>query len=246
MTQPDPDSTPPAQAAYPVPPTWEAQRPASLPGYPAVGYGAPSQAWAEPPRAPRKPAPFALIAAALGLLALVFSFLPWISLRVELGSLDTLISDEDRSLLNSTLDDLYANAWDLRWATRSVLLAVLAALLLTGPLIDRRLRSPWMLAAAVAASAGATVLMAIQIVNRSGIYGRVLDVASNLANTDTAGTGTEGVRVGFALRCGAFATAAMILAQFAVLVVLWLQSRPSGDKSDALVPQAQPAPLGAI
>ncbi len=237
-----------------APPVWEAQRPPApqpttqLPqfgpgsppagGYPGAPYGdpgyQPAYGYPQPgsgaaPKPPRGPAPYALIAAGLGLLALVLSFFPWISPRIEFGSLSEFVSDDDRDLITSTLDDLYANAWDLRWATRSVLLAVVAALLLLAPVIDRRLRSPWMQAAAVAASAGATVLMIVQIVNRSGIYGRVLDVLSDLANADPEFADTGDASVGLALRWGAFATAAVVFAQFAVLMVLWLSSRPADD-----------------
>ena len=178
-----------------------------------------------------------MISVGLGLLALVLAFFPWISLRVDLGTFGELIPDEDRRLLDSTLDDLYANAWDLRWATRSVLLAVLAALLTAAPLVDRRLRSPWMTAAAVLASAAASVLMGIQIVNRSGIYGRVLEVLSGLTNNDLVSAESGSAQVTLGLRWGAFATAVMVFAQCAVLVVAWLQSRPAGDEPATSAPR---------
>lgn len=250
-TPPTDQPIPPApQYATPAPqygaPAYGAQSSYGAPGYPVSGpypgqpgfsaaSGPIDQAWVQPSaRAARGPAPFALISAGLGLLGLVLSFFPWVSLRVQLGELDSLLSAQDRSLLNSTLDDLYANAWDLRWATRAVLLAVLAALLVAMPVVDRRLRGPWTLAAAVLASGCAAALMVVQMVNRTGIYGRAVDVISDLANNDVTGATTQGVRASLALRWGAYATAAMVFAQFAVLLVLWLQSRPSGETEPVL------------
>jgi hypothetical protein len=249
MTQPD-GTPPPPNQADPHAGSTPAQQPYPQPGYGAApapaypesswaqGYPQQGQQWSaatvgEPqggqPSAPRAPLPLGPLAAVLGVLALVFSFFPWISPTVELGSAGELLGSQERSLLDSTLDDLYANAWDLRWATRSVLLAVFAAVLTMAAMVDRKLRGPWTLAGAVLAATAAAVFMIIQIVNRAGIYGRVLEVFSDLVNSDNQFTSTDGVQVGLGLRWGAIATAVVVFAQFVVLIALWLRSRQDED-----------------
>jgi predicted outer membrane lipoprotein len=175
-----------------------------------------------PGPAPAGEAPTALIPGGLGLLALLFSFFPWVGPRIGLGDLgDSLAGlgvDVDPAI--HAVNGITASAWDLKYASYAVLLSIVSAGLVLFPALDRRLQKPAMLAVAVAASAGAVVFAVVQLAQRGGILGQALGAYNELVGDDS------GVSVGISVHWAAWLSGVLIVAQFACVVALWLRERP--------------------
>src|SRR4051812_31847804 len=106
--------------------------------------------------------PLVLGSAIAGGLALVFSFFPILGPKIDLGGSDVgNIGGVSNGQVDEVLDKvrgITASAWDLQFASRGVVLAIVASLLILAPLLEPSWRSKtWLRVLALLASALAVV-----------------------------------------------------------------------------------------
>ena len=169
--------------------------------------------------------PLVLGSAAAGGLALIFSFFPILGPKIDLGGSNVgNIGGVSNGQLDEVLDKvrgITASAWDLQFASRGVVLAVVASLLIIAPLVEPSWRSKaWLRVLALLASALSVVFLLIQTVSGAGILGRAMGQLSDIARLSGDFDGSFGVNRRWAL----WVVLIAVIAQFVTLLLAQLKA----------------------